>query len=328
MTGVAIGRRALDVFGAALELPAPARHRWITRRCARDPELRAAAEALLTASTHPLGILDRGTPLLATTAAFVDRIQPALQGQYRLVRALGRGGMATVFLAHEPAHARDVVLKVMHPGLNDAVRSAQFRREISITAALLHPHIVPILDTGTADGLPFYTMPWQHGESLRALLQRPIRATTGFAILRGVSAALAFAHDAGIVHRDVKPENVLVIRDRAMLIDFGIACQSGTPLADAPVRAAGTVGYMAPERADAGSMIDARGDIYALGVLGTELLHRMAAGLKGRRAQARELTALLDACRDESPAARPGDVATVLRWLEDAEGCWQSRDAA
>jgi serine/threonine-protein kinase len=149
----------------------------------------------------------------------------ALAGRYQLEREIGRGGMATVYLARDLKHDRDVAIKVLHPDLGAALGSDRFLSEIRTTARLQHPHILPLLDSGNADGLLYYVMPLVTGETLRARLHRELQLPVDDAvrIAREVADALGYAHSLGVIHRDVKPENILLHEGEAMLADFGIA---------------------------------------------------------------------------------------------------------
>jgi serine/threonine-protein kinase len=212
----------------------------------------------------------------------LDQIVAAFGGKYRVERELGRGGMATVYLAHDPRHDRPVALKVLLPELALAVGSERFKREIRLAARLQHPHILTVLDSGEVEtaGAPlfYYTMPFVDGESLRARLERegPLPAEDALRLAREVADALDHAHRHGIVHRDVKPENILLSDGHALLADFGIA----KAVADAGERltatglSLGTPAYMSPEQATADPRVDARTDIYSLGCV----LHEMLAG--------------------------------------------------
>src|SRR5215204_2750475 len=208
----------------------------------------------------------------------VPRPNSVIADRYVVERELGRGGMATVFLARDQRHDAHVAIKVLHPELAPLFASERFAREIRITAGLQHPNVVPVLDSGVSGGLPFYTMPFVEGESLAARLHRegqlPIADT--LRIATSVADALAYAHDRGFVHRDIKPENILLEQGHAVLADFGIAralleARTGERLT-ATGLGLGTPGYMAPEQAAGDSQVDARVDVYALGVLGYEIL--------------------------------------------------------
>jgi serine/threonine protein kinase len=154
-----------------------------------------------------------------------DRLRSALADRYAVDREVGRGGMATVFLAQDLKHDRQVALKVLHPQLAVTLGSERFLREIQIAARLQHPHILPLYDSGQADTLLYYVMPFVEGESLRDRLNRESRLPVEDAVKLGrdIAAALDYAHRHGVVHRDIKPENILVHDGRAMVADFGIA---------------------------------------------------------------------------------------------------------
>jgi Tol biopolymer transport system component/tRNA A-37 threonylcarbamoyl transferase component Bud32 len=206
----------------------------------------------------------------------VDRLQAVLADRYTIERQIGSGGMADVFLTHDRRHDRKVAIKVMHRDLAEFVGVERFLREIETTANLQHPHILPLFDSGSADGTVFYVMPYVEGESLRARLKRegqlPLPDT--LRIVREVASALGYAHRRGVVHRDIKPDNVLFQDGQALLTDFGIALPKRD---DERVRLTGsgmTLGtprYMSPEQV-AGQDIDARSDIHGLGVLAYEML--------------------------------------------------------
>jgi tetratricopeptide (TPR) repeat protein/tRNA A-37 threonylcarbamoyl transferase component Bud32 len=215
---------------------------------------------------------------LLTVSAHLDRLKAALSDRYRIEREIGRGGMATVYLAHDIRHERDVAVKVLRPELAAALGPERFLREIRIAANLHHPHILPLYDSGEADGFVYYVMPYEKGESLRDRLAKEgeLPISEAVRILKEVVDALAHAHEQGVVHRDIKPDNVLVSGRHALVTDFGVAkavsdATGQDKLTTAGI-ALGTPAYMAPEQATAHEHIDHRADIYAVGALAYELL--------------------------------------------------------
>jgi hypothetical protein len=207
----------------------------------------------------------------------IDRLKLALAGQYGIEREIGVGGMATVFLGHDLKHDRPVALKVMHPELSAVLGSERFLREIQIIAKLSHPHVLALYDSGKAENFLYYVMPLVKGESLRALLNRKRTLTLEdtLAIAKDVGDALSYAHREGVVHRDVKPENVLLAEGHALVTDFGIA-KAVSSATDEPLTRTGiplgTPGYMSPEQAAAGGDLDARTDTYSLACVVYEML--------------------------------------------------------
>jgi serine/threonine protein kinase len=268
-----------------------------------------------------------------------QRLQDALAGRYTIERELGRGGMATVFLARDLKHQRRVALKVLEPEVARAIGPERFLREIETAARLSHPHILPLFDSGQADGLLFYAMPYVEGESLRERLERDkqLPLEEALRLTREIASALDYAHRQGIVHRDIKPENVLLQEGQALVADFGIAraAAAGGAKLTATGVAVGTPAYMSPEQA-AGGAVDARADVYALGCVLYELLAGQAPYLgptaesvifQHLNAAVPRITALrpaLPAGLDrvigkalaKSPADRYGSVAEFLAGLE------------
>src|SRR5436190_2381655 len=206
-----------------------------------------------------------------------ERLSVALSGRYRIEREQGAGGMATVYLAHDLRHDRDVAIKVLHPDLGAALGGERFLTEIRTTARLQHPHILPLLDSGEAGGLLYYVMPLVSGETLRARLERERQLPIDDALLiaREVADALEYAHGLGVIHRDVKPENILLQGGHALVADFGIALavqQAGGQRMTQTGLSLGTPQYMSPEQAMGERTIDARSDVYALGAVAYEML--------------------------------------------------------
>ncbi len=204
-------------------------------------------------------------------------LESALATRYRLDRELGRGGMATVFLALDLRHERKVALKVLHPELSSALGSDRFLREIKLAARLNHPHIVPLFDSGEAGGFLYYVMPVVEGESLRDRLLRDgkIPLEQALNLVRGIASALDYAHRQDIVHRDIKPENVMLQDGEAMVMDFGIAKALSMAAGDTLTQAGmmiGTPAYVSPEQAAGENLIDGRSDQYSLGCVLYEML--------------------------------------------------------
>ncbi|MEP6508626.1 MAG: serine/threonine-protein kinase, partial [Gemmatimonadales bacterium] len=205
------------------------------------------------------------------------RLTDALADRYRIEREIGQGGMATVYLAHDIRHDRDVAVKVLHPDLGAALGSERFLTEIRTTARLQHPHILPLLDSGEADGLLYYVMPLVTGETLRARLEREKQLPLDAAILIAgeVADALGYAHGHGVIHRDIKPENILLQGGHALVADFGIALAVQTAGGQRMTQTGlslGTPQYMSPEQAMGERTIDARSDIYSLAAVAYEML--------------------------------------------------------
>jgi eukaryotic-like serine/threonine-protein kinase len=210
-----------------------------------------------------------------TTAPF-DVLRAALSDRYRIDRELGRGGMATVYLAHDLKHDRPVALKVLNPELAQAVGPERFQREIRFAARLQHPHVLTVLDSGDAAGQLWFTMPFVDGESLRDRIRREgqLSLDEALRIARETALALQYAHEQGIVHRDIKPENLLLTKDGSTLVaDFGVAraLAAGESLTQTGM-AVGTPAYMSPEQATGESSPDARTDLYSLGCVLYEML--------------------------------------------------------
>jgi serine/threonine-protein kinase len=256
-----------------------------------------------------------------------DELQASLGQAYAIERELGGGGMSRVFVAEEASLGRRVVVKVLPAELSGAVSLARFRREISLAARLQHPHIVPLLAAGDVGGLPYYTMPLVDGESLRARLERgELPIGDAIAILRDVAKALEYAHGKGVVHRDIKPDNVLLAGRSAMITDFGVAKAISDATANGSFTsvgiALGTPAYMAPEQAAADPATDSRADIYAFGAMAYEMLagHAPFAGRSAQSvlaAHATETPPLIAALRPATPAPL---AALVMRCLEKRPG--------
>jgi TolB-like protein/tRNA A-37 threonylcarbamoyl transferase component Bud32 len=208
----------------------------------------------------------------------VPRLTAALADRYRIERELGQGGMATVYLAEDLKHHRKVAIKVLREDLAASMGSARFLREIEIAAQLQHPNILPLLDSGDADGFLYYVMPYVTGQSLRERLAREgeLPVHEAVRLITEVVDALAHAHEHGVVHRDIKPDNVMMSGRHALVADFGVAKAVSEATGRSTVTtlgvAVGTPAYMSPEQATADPHIDHRSDIYAVGAMAYELL--------------------------------------------------------
>ena len=277
-------------------------------------------------------------------AGLRDQIQATLGDAYRLDRELGGGGMSRVFVAHEVALGRTVALKVLSPELAAGISIERFNREIQVAARLQHPHVVPVHSAGAVNGLPYYTMPFVEGESLRARLAKdgalPLRDVN--AILRDVARALEYAHSQGVVHRDIKPDNVLMAGSSATVADFGIAkaisasrMAPGNTLTSAGT-SIGTPSYIAPEQAAGDANTNHRADIYSFGCMAYELLTgRTPFGdrspsklfvahlsekpenvLELRPDMSPRLAALVMQCLEKDPDHRPQSATDILHALD------------
>jgi serine/threonine-protein kinase len=264
------------------------------------------------------------------------RLTKALASRYRLERELGSGGMATVYLAEDVKHHRKVAVKVLKPELAATLGAERFSKEIETVAGFQHPHILPLLDSGHVGGFLYYVMPYVEGESLRDRLARqgelPIHDAVK--ILVEVTDALAYAHARGVVHRDIKPDNVLLSGRHALVTDFGVAKAVSEAAGGQGVTttgmAIGTPAYMAPEQAAADPHIDQRADIYALGVLGYELVAGRPPFIEKNAAEvlAAQVTQEPVALAVRRPACSPALSQVIMRCLEKRPADrWQSAEA-
>jgi serine/threonine-protein kinase len=206
-----------------------------------------------------------------------DRLRTALAHRYALQQEIGRGGMATVYLAEDLKHNRKVAIKVLRPDLTATLGPERFLREVRIAAQLNHPHILGLHDSGEANGFLYFVMPYAEGEPLRARISREkqLSIDEALALTRQVASALDYAHDLGVIHRDIKPENILLHRDHALVADFGIAlavtAAGGERMTETGL-SLGTPAYMSPEQVAGEEGIDRRSDIYSLGCVLYEML--------------------------------------------------------
>ena len=201
----------------------------------------------------------------------IDRLRAALAESYTVDRELGRGGMSAVFLAQDIKHDRAVAIKVLHPELAASLGPDRFLQEIRLAARLNHPHILPLFDSGSADELLFYVMPYVEGESLRERLDREQCLTVEESVRHGqaIASALDYASRQGVVHRDVKPENVMLYEGEAMVMDFGIAkavSAAGSETLTQTGMMIGTPAYVSPEQAAGETSLDGRSDQYSLSI--------------------------------------------------------------
>jgi len=283
------------VVDGALELPPAERPAYVARACAGNADLQREVERFLRAYERVEGptatgflaepahafaapvVADVASRAAGADAAVPARLAAALAGRYEVERELGRGGMAIVYLAYDLRHKRQVAVKVLRPELAAALGAERFLREIETAAGLQHPHILALYDSGEAADLLYYVMPHVEGESLRARLERERQLPVDEAVtlIRALAGALDYAHRQGIVHRDVKPENVLLSEGQPLLADFGIALAlsgtGGSRLTETGI-SVGTPQYMSPEQAAGDRAVGPHSDIYALGAVAYELL--------------------------------------------------------
>jgi len=292
-----------------------------------DEARRAELEALLRDGERSVPLLDRPAAERFSTLLEDEpvRFPPALEERYRPVRELGRGGMATVFLARDTKHERDIAVKIMRSELTASLGRPRFLREIGIAAGLRHPHIVPLFDSGEANGALYYIMPYEPGHSLRERLREQGRLPVDevVSILRDVCDALAYAHGQGVVHRDIKPDNILLSGPHAMVTDFGVARAVTVASEQDPHTGgilAGTPAYMPPESVSRDAPVDPRADIYALGVTAFEMLAGERPGGRSlpdlRPEVPPGLAALVARCMAAAPADRFATAGEVIAALE------------
>jgi serine/threonine-protein kinase len=253
----------------------------------------------------------------------LPRLAAALSDRYRIERELGQGGMATVYLAEDLKHGRKVAIKLLHPELSAVIGGDRFLAEIKVTANLQHPHILGLIDSGEANGLLYYVMPYVAGESLRARLNREKQLPIDDAVrlAKEVASALDYAHRQGVVHRDIKPENILLQEGSALVADFGIALavqQAGGSRMTQTGMSLGTPAYMSPEQAMGERDIGARSDVYALGAMTYEMLtgEPPFTGPNSQAIVAKVLTETPPPLRPKRPTVSPAVEHAVLTALQ------------
>ena len=348
--------RLEPLVDAALELPPERRQAYIEAIAASDSTLAAALEHLIGLATRGDSLFEAAaaerSALLASTRSTADgqlivQLQASLGTNYEVEREIGGGGMSRVFVARELSLGRSVVIKVLPSDLAAGVSADRFAREIKLAASLQQANIVPLLAAGTASGFPYYTMPLVEGRSLRERLARdgPLPINEAIGILRDIARALAYAHARGVVHRDIKPGNVLLSGKTAVVTDFGIAKALGDARGEhghvtltGTGTSVGTPAYMAPEQAAGDPATDHRADIYAFGCVAYEVFtgkppfpraapHEViAAHFRERPKPVTEQRAdvpptiadLIAKCLEKDPARRPQTAEDVLQSLDVA----------
>ncbi len=343
-------RELAPLVDRLLDAPREQRAALLAELSAGDPVRRADLERLVAECERDMSLLDapaveRFDQLVGDAPA--PGLPDVLGGRYRIVRELGRGGMARVYLAEDLKHARNVAVKVVRPELAESLGRGRFLREIGIAARLRHPNIMPLYDSGDADGVLYFVMPHEEGLSLKSRLAggQPFPITDAVSVLRDVARALAYAHDQGVVHRDVKPDNVMLSGGAAVVTDFGIAKAFSAAQSEAPGGTItqtgvviGTPAYMAPEQAIGDPDADHRADIYSFGCLAYELFvgkapfpgassHQILfdqiattpTSVSAARSDVPEAVVRLVArCLEKSPAARPQRAQELVDVLEVA----------
>ncbi len=313
-------RDALELFQGALEIPEPERAAWLRESTGGDDDLISEVEALLSAHARTSGILDRRPFNDDVGVLREDQIEPvlreALADRYEIREELGRGGMALVFLARERKHDRTVVIKALKPGVAYLYGAERFEREVQIAAQLSHPHILGLIDSGSDGGVLYYVMPHVAGETLRDRLKREgaLAFEAAEPLLEDIANALAYAHAHGVVHRDLKPGNVLCAGTHAYLMDFGIAktLDEDREQLTGLGHAVGTPSYMAPEQAGADPEIDERADLYAWGLLAYEML----TGSRVEKTKGAVGVEIRERLREASPSLSDGWIELIARCLE------------
>ena len=263
-----------------------------------------------------------------------EKLAAALTGRYEIEREIGQGGMAVVYLARDIKHGRKVALKVLRPELSSAMGVDRFPREIHIIAQMQHPHILPLHDSGEVDGFLYYVMPFVDGETLRARLtsKGSLSINESVRLLQEITDALSYAHSLGVMHRDIKPDNVMLSGKHATVMDFGIAkavrASTKEKLTTIGI-AVGTPQYMAPEQAMAEDSVDHRTDIYAIGVLGYEMLtgHPVFEGSTAQAVLSAHVLEQPKDVRERRPDVPPLLAEALLKCLaKDPANRWQTAD--
>ena len=273
------------------------------------------------------------------------RLYAALGDRYHVERTVGEGRLATVYLARDLKHGRDVAIKVLNSDVGDAVGAERFQHEIDIAAALSHPNIVPVIDSGDANGTLFYVMPKLAGQTLRHELAAwgQLGVDDAIRIVTELAGALDYAHERGVLHRDIKPENVMLEDGRPLVVDFGVANAIGSAVSDA---AFGVAAYVSPEQA-AGEPIDSRSDLYSLACVLYEMLvgeppftgpptqiltsKRFMQTPPGviavRNGVPRSVGRALQSALSRSPGDRPATAGAFVQLLNETEGAPTPADA-
>ena len=339
------------LLDAVLDAPPDRRDALILELTAGDAARADTLRKLVSECERSHPLLDRsaGERFGALAADDEPLLPPVVADRYRIGHELGRGGMARVYLAHDIKHGRDVAIKVLRPELSQSLGHDRFLREIEIAARLRHPNIVPLYDSGEVDGALYFVMPYEEGRSLRERLRAegPLPVADALGVLRDVARALVYAHEHGVVHRDVKSDNVMLSSDAAIVTDFGIAKAVSAALTDGggteltqTGSAIGTPAYMAPEQAAGDPGTDHRADIYAFGCLAYEVFtgnppfhglskhqtiaaHLMTAppAVGTIRAEVPPAVAdLIARCLEKAPVARPQAAREILRALDAPVG--------
>jgi TolB-like protein len=346
------------LIDTVLDAPPGRRDALIVELTSGDPARAERLRKLVAECGRALPLLDRpaGERFGALASDDASLLPPVVADRYRIGQELGRGGMARVYLAHDVKHGRDVAIKVLRPELSQSLGHDRFLREIEIAARLRHPNIVPLYDSGEVDGALYFVMPYEEGRSLRERLRAEgaLPVSDALGVLRDVARALAYAHEHGVVHRDVKSDNVMLSSDAAIVTDFGIAKAVSAALTDGggteltqTGSAIGTPAYMAPEQAAGDPGTDHRADIYAFGCLAYEVLTGSPPfqGLSKHQTIAAHLMTvppavgtirpdvppalaqLIARCLEKEPGSRPQTAREVLRALDGPvtpSGSWTS----